>query len=73
MVTYYHRFLPGIADILSPLHDLLHGHPRTLKWNHAAEAAFSNAKQALARATMLTYPDPKAPLQLVTDASANAM
>ena len=73
MITYYHRFLPGIANILTPLHNLLTGRPKSLQWTHTAEAAFENAKRALARATMLSYPDPDAPIQLVTDASAVAV
>ena len=73
MVTYYHRFLPGIAGILAPLHELLKGRPRKLTWNPIAEAAFQNAKRALTKATNLTFPDGKAPLQLVTDASGVAV
>ena len=31
MVTYYHRFLPGIAYILTPLHNALKGKKRKLE------------------------------------------
>ena len=72
MITYYHRFLPNIAKILAPLHNALKGKPKKLSWPPEADAAFKQAKDALADAAMLTYPAPNAQLQLVTDASDTA-
>ena len=69
LITFYHRFLPNIATTLAPLNELLKGKPKLLTWNSDADAAFNNSKQALANATLLTFPAPNAELQLVTDAS----
>ena len=73
MVTYYHRFLPDIAKTLVPLHNALKGKPKKLVWSPETETAFKLTKDALADATMLTYPAPGAQLQLVTDASDTAI
>ena len=32
MIAFYHRFLPGIAQVLAPLTDLLQGKPKVLQW-----------------------------------------
>ena len=69
MVTFYHRFLPRIANILAPLNELLKGKPKQLEWTMEAEEAFNNAKKTLANATLLAYPSPSATLHLYTDAS----
>ena len=73
MVTFYHRFLPGIAKILTPLYTMLKGKPKKLEWTPDADAAFNHAKDALADATMLSFPAPGAKLQLTTDASNTAI
>ena len=67
LVTFYHRFLPNIASTLAPLNELLKGKPKLLTWN--TDAAFQNAKRALADATLLTFPAPNAELRLTTNAS----
>ena len=69
LVTFYHRFLPHIASTLAPLNELLKGKPKALSWNSNADAAFRNAKHALANATLLSFPAPTAELRLTTDAS----
>ena len=69
MVTFYHRFLPGIAKTLAPLNDMLKGKPKELQWSPAADEAFLKAKDALAKATLLAYPSTTAALRLSTDAS----
>ena len=73
MVNYYHKFLPNIANILSPLYKLLKGKPKVLTWDQEAEKAFQKSKSALSHATTLTFPNPKAQLQLSTDASESAI
>lgn len=73
MVTFYHRFLPGIAKTLAPLYSALKGKPKKLQWTPGAETSFNKAKDALANATMLTYPAPGARMQLSTDASDTAV
>ena len=73
MVTFYNRFLPGIASILTPLTDLLKGKPKELLWSTEADVAFARAKHRLATAAQLAYPDARGTLALITDASDNAV
>lgn len=75
MVTYYHRFLPGIAHILSPLNNTLKGNEKKKKlmWNPQLEKSFNDVKAAISRAVLLSFPTSDACLQLVTDASDNAI
>ena len=76
LVNFYHRFLPHCAELMQPLHDLLTtSKPRTqtLTWNHTALAASEDTKEALAKATCLSYPKPDAPTCLMTDASDTAV
>jgi hypothetical protein len=69
MVSFYRRFLPGIARTLQPLTDALKGTFKTLEWPMAAAAAFGTAKAALAAAVPLAHPAPNAVLSLTTDTS----
>ena len=69
MITFYHRFLEGIAEVLSPLTDLLKGKPKSLQWNDDAEKSFHQAKDKLARATYLAYPEGQGRLAIYSDAS----
>ena len=73
MINYYHRFVPGIAAILSPLYASLSGKPKSLTWGTAQDQAFKDAKEALASATLLCFPDPGGSLSLTTDASSVAV
>lgn len=80
--NFYRRFVPRASHILAPLNKLLEGQitkrkptnpskkaEQPLKWNDEANAAFSNAKTAMAEATLLNHPIPGATLSLFTDAS----
>ena len=75
LVNFYHRFLPGCAHILHPLNGLLStaSDCEELHWDDDAVAAFAAIKEALAKAALLTHPQPGAPLCLVTDASNRAV
>ena len=71
-VNFYHRFLPGIAEVLAPLHALTASVPTpkaTLSWQSVHVTAFHHAKARLAAAVRLTHPDPAASVALTTDAS----
>ena len=48
-------------------------HTFHLTWNDNALAAFNATKDALARALLLSYPNPDAPTCLMTDASDSAV
>ena len=74
MVAYYHRFLPGAADLLSPLHGLITRRAakrstRPVVWTDSAVAAFEAVKAKLADAARLSHPVPDAPLSIQVDAS----
>ena len=73
MITFYHRFVPAAASILEPLFKLLAGENKELSWDSAASFAFENAKEALAKATMLVHLKRDAPSALTVDASETAV
>ena len=58
-INFYHRFIPHAAEILRPLHDVLQGNPRKLRWGKEQRTAFKHAKQALSDATLLVHPNTK--------------
>ena len=68
MLNYYHRFLPDVATILEPLHELLRKR-RTWKWNREQQEAFEKAKHLLQSADLLVHFDPDMKLILASDAS----
>ena len=66
------RFLPHAADLLHPLNELLPNRvdgTKTVMWTERAQGAFQAAKEALATATLLSHPQPDAPLAIMSDAS----
>ena len=76
LVNFYHRFLPHCADLMSPLHALLpkgKTKSQSIIWTNFAEDAFNATKEALANASLLSYPRPDAPTCLMTDASDTAV
>ena len=73
MVNFYHRFLPHCAELMQPLHALLANKTQTVTWNDDAATAFNATKEALANATLLSYPKLDAPTCLMTDASDTAV
>ena len=71
-INFYHRFIPRLAEILSPLHSLqssVKTQSGKLSWDQETRQAFSAAKQALSAAVQLDHPNPSAALSLTTDAS----
>ena len=73
LINFYHHFLPHCAQLMQPLHSLLKGKSQSLTWTEAATTSFQATKDALAKASLLTYPTPNAPTCLVTDASDTAV
>lgn len=73
MVNFYHRFVPGAATIMQPLYNALVGKPKELQWDDTMIAAFNRTKEALANATMLSYPHANAPIAVTVDASGVAV
>ena len=76
VVNYYHRFIPGAADILRPLNDMLtglqKGSQKALVWTSEGVESFTAIKSKIASVTLLAHPSPYASTVLTTDASATA-
>ena len=68
MLNYYHRFLPDVATVLEPLHQLLRKGEKC-KWLEEQQTAFDKAKELLQSADLLVHFDPEKELILETDAS----
>ncbi len=76
LVNIYHRFIPGGAAILRPLHSLLRHTKRpsdSPPWTDDTTASFDKVKHALANATLLVHPIPNAHTSVMTDASEVAV
>lgn len=79
MVNYYHRFIPNLALLLTPLHNhltMLQKLPKSTKnfsWTAECEEAFNEVKNALANATMLAHPNHNAEYAIKTDASSHSV
>lgn len=75
MVNYYHRFIPMLAELLTPIHTHLTSLLKQPKskhnyfWPDFCEESFNKVKRALIDATLLTYPIENLPLNITTDAS----
>ena len=68
MLNYYHGFLPDVATILEPLHQLLRK-GSTWQWRKKQQEAFAKSKGLLQSAELLLHFDPVKELILATDAS----
>ena len=76
MVNFYRRFIPGVANLMQPLNDLLKGPKKgntPVPWSEAAEKAFDDVKAGLANSTMLVHPVPGASINITVDASDYAI
>ena len=72
LCSYYRRFIAGFAKMARPLHTLTEKRT-TFVWDTACEAAFSQLKEALTTAPVLSYPKLKRQFILDTDASDHAV
>ena len=76
LVNFYHRFIPHCAELMRLLHSLLtagKAKNQTLTWTDEAQVSFNATKEALAKASLLSYPKTDAPTCLMTDASDTAI
>lgn len=70
MINYYHRFIPKLAEILTPLHNHLaslmkmHKFKKVFVWAEHLTEVVKNTKNALAQATLLAHPQPMHPTPL---------
>lgn len=67
MVNYYGKFVPKLADVLGPLHELTGKVP--FKWSSHCEEAFMKIKKELTSDSVLVHFNPNLPLILECDAS----
>lgn len=72
-LNFYRRFIPDAAKDQADLNSLIGG-PKAkgktkIDWTEELSETFSRTKESLARATLLTHPDPAAKIALTTDAS----
>ena len=68
LCSYYHRFVPGFAQLAKPLHPLTEKNAN-FKWTEECDKAFQTLKDHLTKAPVLAYPDFVKPFILDTDAS----
>lgn len=79
MINYYHRFIPNLASILTPIQaHLTHllKKPKSKKnffWPQHLNESFNKVKTAMSNAILLTHPTENGKISLVTDASDTAV
>ena len=75
LINFYHQFIPHCADIVRPLHTLLATTKtkQPLAWDDNNLKAFNDTKQTIVCASLLSYPTPDAPTNIMTDASNTAV
>lgn len=76
MVNYYHRFVPHLAELLTPIYDFLTNFQKLNKknkikfaWPEECDQSFRKIKDALASATILVHPGENSQISIITDAS----
>ena len=71
-INFYKDFIKNRSTILQPIVNLTKKQT-PFKWTQVQDQAFHNIKQALAKDTLLIYPDPNLPFDVYTDASDTAI
>ena len=69
LLKYYHKFLPDLATLLAPSHQLLCKDTKWT-WTHSQKEAFKQAKSFLHSKSFLNHYDENKPLIIVGDASS---
>lgn len=67
-VNFYHKFIPHIAIILEPLHNLLRKDVKFI-WTKECQKSFDKIKDLLCSKPILKIFDPELPIKIYTDAS----
>ncbi len=82
MIQYYRNMWARRSEMLAPLTDLVGECKETkttrmnktkkkpLRWDPIHQQAFDNVKTAIAKETVLAYPDFSKPIEIYTDASS---
>ncbi|XP_021353194.1 uncharacterized protein K02A2.6-like [Mizuhopecten yessoensis] len=72
LVNYYGRFIPNLAAVLHPLHELLQKDHKW-HWSESCQAAFAEVKGLVTSKEVLTHYDPEKPVRLACDASPKGL
>ncbi|KAK7871567.1 hypothetical protein R5R35_010364 [Gryllus longicercus] len=67
-INYHHKFVPHIAIILDPLHNLLRKNVKFI-WSKECQESFEKIKALLCSEPILKIFDPELPIHIYTDAS----
>lgn len=68
LVNYYDKFLPDLATVLGPLHNLLRKDSHW-NWTESCEESFNKVKDLVASDLVITHYSPDLPISLACDAS----
>ena len=71
-INYHRDFLPGLADLLTPLYALTKK-GATYHWSRECDEAFAELKTAITSTAVLAYPNDSDPYILDTDASDDSI
>ena len=66
MINFHHRFIPSAAKLMA---HYIANNNKILQWSDSPQTSFTQAKQALANATLLHYPKNNAATAVTADAS----
>ena len=72
MITYLAPYIPKLSDVTAPLRQLLQKNSE-FQWHAEHQADFSQLKQLISNAGLLSYFDPTKPTVLQVDASQEAL
>ena len=77
-MNYYHKFIPGYAQVARPINQLVSGDNASKKktlvdWNSECQVAFEHLKHLCSQTPILAYADYMRPFQLHTDASGSGL
>ena len=74
LTGFYRRFIPGYAQIASPLTDLTkRGLPNNVRWGSKEQKAFETLEEMLAQSPILRLPDFTKKFWVQSDASESGL
>ena len=74
IVNFYSKFIPNIADLLSPMHELTKkGQPEKVTWGEECQASLCKIQELISSEPALIVPDIDALFFVQTDASGSGL
>ena len=74
LVNFYSKFIPNIADLLSPMHELTKkGQPEKVTWGEECQASLCKIQELISSEPALIVPDIGALFFVQTDASGSGL